>query len=153
MVRSPKSRQSPSTVLLECEVDSTKGTLRDFLANITSAIGFTDDVHIRSFITSLKTKTKNYEVVSHALVTRRKQTGYAHDAEQLIESRLDMIHRDSYQAVKLLHSRLVTLGHEQYSSLHVSNTSEDGFARDNNKLVKKKGIPRATIPVVLLEQI
>ena len=94
-----------------------------------------DDIHIRSFIASLKTKTKNYEVTNHALVTRRSHTGHVHEAEQLVESKLDIVHRDSYQAVELPNSRLVRLGHEEGSSLHVSDTSEDRFARENNNLV------------------
>ena len=139
MIRLPESRQSPSTILLEREVDSTESILRDSLAIVTSVIGSSDDVHTRKFITSLKIKTKNYEVANHALVNSRRQTGHVHAAEQLIESRLDIVHRDAYQAVKLFSSRLVTLGHERCSSLQISNTSEDRFARDNNNLVKNQG--------------
>ena len=139
MILSPETRQSPSTVLLEHELDSTEGILHDSLANATRVSGSSDYANIRRFIAYLKTKNKNYEVANHALVTRRRQTSHVHEAEQLVWSRLDTLHRDSYQAVKLLNSRLVTLGHEQCSSFNVSNTSEDRFARDTKNLVKKSG--------------
>ena len=42
-----------------------------------------------------------------------------------MEIRLGIVHRDSYEAVKLLNSRLIALGHERCSSLHVSSIPED----------------------------
>ena len=71
--------------------------------------GCSDDVYILNFITSLKTKTKNYEVANHALVTRKEQTGHVHAAEQLVEIQLGIVHRDSCEGVKLLNSRLIAL--------------------------------------------
>ena len=58
-----------------------------------------------------------------------------------MESRLDILYRDSYEAVKLLNSRLVALGHERCSSLHLSHTSEERVmvARDKSDLVENQG--------------
>ena len=42
-----------------------------------------------------------------------------------MESRLNIVHRVSYEVVKLLSSRLVALGHERCSSLHGSSIPED----------------------------
>ena len=78
--------------------------------------GSSDDVYIRNYITSLKSKIEKYEVVNHALVTRKEQTGHVHAAEHLIEIILGIIHRDSYEVVKLLNSRMIALGHERCSS-------------------------------------
>ena len=124
---------------MERELDSTEVTLRDALANVTNISGSSDDVHIRDFITSLKTKTKNYEVANHALIIRRRHIGNTHEADQLVESRLEIVHRDSYQVVKLLNSRLVTLGYERCSSLNLSNTSEHGLVQDNNNKEEDPG--------------
>ena len=132
MIRSPETRQSPSTILLERELDSTEVTLHDALANVTKISNSSDDVHIRGFNTSLKTKKKNYEAPNHALIVRRRHTGNIHEADQLVEIRLEIVHRDSYQAVKLLNSRLVTLGYERCSSLNLSKKLEHGFAQDND---------------------
>ena len=116
MIHSPEIRPTPSTMVSERKLDSTVNILRDALANVTKVNGSSDDVYVRNCITSLKTKTKNYEVANHALVTRKKQTGHVHAAEQLVEIRLGIVHRDSYEAVKLLNSRLIALGHERCSS-------------------------------------
>ena len=113
IIRSPEYRQSPSTVLLEHEVDSTEVILRDFFANVTRVSGSSDDVHIRSFIASLKTKTKNYEVANRALVACKEQTDHVRAAKHLAESRLNIVHRDSYGAVRLPNTPLVALGHER----------------------------------------
>ena len=43
-----------------------------------------------------------------------------------METRLGIVHRYSCEAVKLLNSLLIALGHEQCSSLHGSGTPEDG---------------------------
>ena len=139
MIYSPETRQSPSNILLEHEVDSTEGIPRDTLANVTKFSGSSDEVRIRRCISSLKTKTKNYEAANHALVTRRRYIGHVHEADQLVESRLDVLHRDSYQLVKFPNSRLVTLGYERCSSSHVSNMSENRFAQDGDNLVKNQG--------------
>ena len=61
-----------------------------------------------------------------------------HGAEPLAESSFSIVHRGSYDVIKMLKSRLVTLGHEPCSSLHLSNTSEDRFARDNKNLVENQ---------------
>ena len=132
MIRSPETRQSPSTILLESELDSTEAALRDALANVTKISNSSDDVHIRGFITSLKTKTKTYETANHALIVCRRHTGDIHEADQLVENRLEIVHGDSYQAVKLLNSRLVALGYERCSSLNLSKKSEHGFIQDND---------------------
>ena len=139
MIRLPETRQSPSTILLEREVDSTEGILRNTLANVTKVSGFSDEVYIRNFIASLKTKTKDYEVANHALVTGRRHTAHIHKADQLVESGLEIVHRESYQAFKLLNSRLVTLGYKRCSSLNISYTSEHKLAQDNNNPEKIQG--------------
>ena len=64
-------------------------------------------------------------MANRALITRKKQTGHVLAAEQIAESRLDIVHPDSYKAVKLLSSRLVALGHERCSSVHGSSRPED----------------------------
>ena len=69
MICSPKTRQNPSTVVLEHELVTTENILRDAIAFVTKVSGSSDDVYIRNFITSLKTKTTNYEVADHTLVT------------------------------------------------------------------------------------
>ena len=117
----------------------TEGILRDTLANVTKVSISTDDIHIHGFIASLKTKTKNYEVANHVLVTRRRQTGHIHDAGQLAESRFNLVHRSSYDAIKLLNTRLVTLDHKRCSSLRVYDTSEDKLTRDDDDLVENHG--------------
>ena len=48
-----------------------------------------------------------------------------HAAEQLAEIGRGIVHRDSCEVVKLLNSRLIALGHERCSSLHVSSILED----------------------------
>ena len=95
MIRLPETRPTPFTVVLERELDSTENILRDSLADVTKVNGSSDDVYVRNCITSLKTKTKNYEIANHALVTRKKQTGHIPAAEQLVEIRLGKVHRDS----------------------------------------------------------
>ena len=66
-----------------------------------------------------------YEVSNHALVTRKMQIGHVHAAEKLVEIRLGILHRDSYEAVNLLNSSLIALGHERCSSLHGSGIPEN----------------------------
>ena len=54
----------------------------------------------------------------------------------MVEVRLGIVHRDSYEAVKLLNSRLIALGHERCSILYESSISEDRdkVVGDNNDL-------------------
>ena len=92
MIRSPETQQSPSTILLERELDSTDVTLRHALANVTKISNSSDYVHIRRFTMSLKTQTKYYEAASHALIVRMRHTGNIHEADQLIENRLQIVH-------------------------------------------------------------
>ena len=125
MIQSAETRPNPSTVMLEHVVVTTENILRNALAYVTKVNGSSNDVYIRICITSLSTETKNYEeVANHAVVTRKKQTGHVHAAEQLVEFRLGIVHRDSCEAGKLLNSRLIMLGHERCSSLHVSSIRE-----------------------------
>ena len=58
-----------------------------------------------------------------------------------MEIRLCKVHRDSYEAVKILNSRLIGLGHERCSSLHVLSIPEDRdkVVRENNGLVDNQG--------------
>ena len=84
-------------MVLERELDLTENILRDLLANVAKMNGSSNYVYIRNCITSftsLKTKTKKYEVANQALVPRKKQTGHVHAAEQLVEIRLGIVHRD-----------------------------------------------------------
>ena len=127
MICSPKTRQNPSTVVLEHELVTTENILRNALTTVTKLNGSSDDVYIRNCIMSLKTKTKNYEVANHALVTRKQRTSYVHAAGQLVEIRLGIVHRDSCEALKLLNSRLIAIGYERCSSLHGSSIQEESY--------------------------
>ena len=52
-------------------------------------------VYICICITPLKTKTKNYEVANHVLVTHKEETGHVHAAEQKVAIRLGIVQRES----------------------------------------------------------
>ena len=99
MIRSPETRPTPSTVVLERKLNSTENILRDSLANVTKMNGSSDEVYIRNCITSFKTKTKSYEVANHALVTRKKPTYHVHAAKNLVEIRLGLVRRDSSYSI------------------------------------------------------
>ena len=139
--------------MFERELDLTENILRDSFANVARVSGSSDDVHVRSFIASLKIKTRNYEVANHPLVTRRKQTGHVHEAEQLVESRLNIVHPDSYEAVKLLNSRLVVLGPSDVPVCMFLIHRRTGSHETTIIWSEIRGNQCATIPVVSLEQI
>ena len=51
----------------------------------------------------------------------------------MIETRFKIVHRDAYDAVKLLNSRLIALGQDACSSLHAQSlhSQRDEVCRDN----------------------
>ena len=125
MFRTPETRPTLSTMVLGHELVRTENILLNALATVTKVNSSSNDIYICNCITPLKIKTKIYEVANHALVIRNKQPGHVHAAEQWVEVRLGIVHRDSSEVVNLLNSRLIAVGHERCSSLHESSIPED----------------------------
>ena len=73
MIRSPDSRLVPSTLILERELDAAESSLRDSLAAVTKVNASSDDIHIREYIGTLKSKSEKYAAVNHALASRKKK--------------------------------------------------------------------------------
>ena len=104
MIRSHETRPSLTITVVENELITAEILLRNSLTSVAKVNSSFDGIYNRNCVTSLITK-KNYEVATCALISRKEQTSHVRAAEQLAESRLDIVHRNSYEAVKLLNSR------------------------------------------------
>ena len=120
-------------MILERELDAAESSLLDSLASVPRVYASSDDIHIRDYIGVLKSNSKKYETVNHDLASRKKQNGNVLESDQLIKTRLNIVHRDTYDAVKLLNSRLIALDQDTCSSIGAQSLhgDRDEVCRDN----------------------
>ena len=80
------------------------------------------------------------QLLTTLLPLEKKQYGNELESEQMIETRFNIVHRDTYDAVKLLNSRLMALGQDACSSPHAQSlhVHRDDVLRDDTSKVDEQ---------------
>ena len=131
MHRTPETRCTPSTIMLVSNLDACEHTIRHTLAESPKCALTSDPQCIVEAISKLKIQSDNYSEANRALVRRKRELGSTNEVEELVASRLKLVHGDAFEAVEILNNRLRVLGEDACSSLHTKGSVAASIVNDD----------------------
>ena len=92
--------------MLVSNCDACEHAIRHTLAESPKCALTSDTQCIMEAISKLKIQADNYSEANRALVKCKREFGYTSEVEELVASRLKLIHGDAFEAVAMLNNRL-----------------------------------------------
>ena len=81
-------------------------------------------------LSKLKLQSDNYSEANRALIRRKRELGYTSEVEELVKSRLKLVHCDAFELMGILNNRLRVFEEDACSSLHTSRSVAASIAND-----------------------